>query len=69
MILPAQWAEPEGGGDRGFGTPEKSQNFRVSLQYWSRSPETSQSYQANIQCWAIIGMPAKCHLNGGSLVG
>ena len=40
--------------------PEKSQNIRVSKQYWSRSPEKSQSYmyQASIQCWAIIGPPA-----------
>ena len=36
----------------------------VSLQHWSGSPEKSQSYQANIQCWAIIGPPAKRHLNG-----
>ena len=41
--------------------PEKSQKYRVSLQYWSRSLEKSQSYQASIQCWAIIGLPAKCH--------
>ena len=26
-------------------------------------------YQASIQCWAIIGAPAKHHLNGVSLVG
>ena len=49
-----------GGGDRGVQTPpEKSQKYRVSLQYWSGSPEKSQSYQASIQCWAIIGLPAK----------
>ena len=28
-----------------------------------------QSYQASIQCWAIMGMPAKCHLNGISMAG
>ena len=49
--------------------PEKSQKSRVSKQYWSRSPEKSQSYQASIQCWAIIGPPAKRHLNGVSLAG
>ena len=47
------WADPEGG----TGDPEKSQKYRVSLQYWSRSPEKSQSYQASNQ-WAIIGPPA-----------
>ena len=26
-----------------------------------------ESYQANIQCWAIIGRPAKHHLNDVSL--
>ena len=60
-----------GGGGRGFWTisPEKSQKYRVSLQYWSGYPEKSQSYmyQASIQCWAIIGPPAKRHLNGVSL--
>ena len=33
------------------------------------SPEKSQSYQASIPCWAIIGPPAKRHLNGVSLAG
>ena len=46
---------------------QKSQKYRVSWQYWSGSPEKSQSYQATIQCWAIMGSPAKCHLNGVSL--
>ena len=27
------------------------------------------SYQASIQCWAIIGPPAKRHLNGVLLAG
>ena len=36
----------------------------VSKQYWSGSSEKSQNYQASIQCWAIIGPPAKRHLNG-----
>ena len=44
--------------------PEKSQQIKVSKQYWSRSSEKSQSYKASIQCWAIIGPPAKHHLNG-----
>ena len=33
------------------------------------SPEQLQSYQASIQFWAIIGTPAKRHLNGVSLAG
>ena len=45
----------------------RTQKYRVSLQYWSRSPEKSQSYKARIQCWAIIGQPAKRNLNGVSL--
>ena len=28
--------------------PEKSQKYRISLQYWSGSPEKSQSCQASI---------------------
>ena len=49
--------------------PRKITKIRVSKQYWSRSPEKSQSYQASIQCWAIIGPPAKRHLNAVSLAG
>ena len=48
--------------------PEKSQYYRVSEQYWPESPEKSQSYQASIQCWAIIGPPAKRHLNDDPLI-
>ena len=35
----ATWADPEGGGTGGPDPPppEKSQKYRVSLQYWSRS--------------------------------
>ena len=60
------------GGDRGSGPPppEKSQKYtRDSCQYLFRSPEKSHSYQASIQHLAIIGPPAKCHLNGISLAG
>ena len=57
--------DPEGGGQGVRTTPLKNhKNKKVSWQYWSRSPEKSQSYQASIQCWAIIGTPAKHHLNG-----
>ena len=48
------WEGPEGGGggDRVRHSdptpPEKSEKYRVSLQYWSGSPEKSQSYQASI---------------------
>ena len=40
------WADTEGG--QGVRPPEKSQKYRVCLQYWSGSPEKSQSYQASI---------------------
>ena len=56
-----------GGGGQGVPThPVKSQKYRVSQEYWSGSPEKPQSYQASIQFWAIIGTPAKHHLNGVS---
>ena len=58
-----------GGGTGGLDPPEKSQKYRVSLQYWSRSPEKSQSYQASIQRWASICLPMKRHFNGVSLAG
>ena len=51
-----------GGGTGGPDLPEKSQKYRVFLQYRSGSPEKSQlSNQASIQCWAIIDTPAKRH--------
>ena len=38
-------------GEQGSGPPlKKSQKYRVSWQYCSRSPEKSQSYQASNQC-------------------
>ena len=49
--------------------PEKSQKYRVSLQYWSGSREQSQSYLARIQCRATIGMSAELHLNVVLLAG
>ena len=47
----------------------KSQSYRVSYQYWSGFHGKSQSYQDRIQCLATIGLYAKRHLNGVSLVG
>ena len=38
---------------------KKSQNYRVSKQYWSGTPENKQSFHARIQCRAIIVPPAK----------
>ena len=62
-------ADPEGrGGGAGGLDPPPLKNYKIK-QYWSRSPEKSQSCQASIQCWAIIGPPAKRHLNGVSLAG
>ena len=46
-------ADPEGGGGGAerpdTPPPEKSQNYRVCMQYWSGN-------QASIQCWAINGV-------------
>ena len=57
----ASCVDPECGGAV-FRTPiEKSQNYRVSLQFWTRSPEKLRSYRASTQCRAIISTPAKRH--------
>ena len=48
--------------------PGKSQNYRF-LSNTGLDPLKSQSYQASIQCKAIIGTPAKRHLDGISLAG
>ena len=50
---------------RGYGAPpppEKSQNMNF-LAILDRIPWNSQNYQASIRRWAIIGTPAKRHLN------
>ena len=66
-------AEYMGGsrGGQGIRTPpEKSQNIGFPSNTGpDPGPEKSQGYQAIIQCWAIIGTPAKRHLNGVSLAG
>ena len=55
-------------GPRGAGTggpaPPPPKNKRIP---WNS--QNIQSYQASIQRWAIIGTPAKRHLNGVSLAG
>ena len=56
------------GGTGGPDPPEKSQKYRVSWQYWSRSPEKLQSYQASIQFWAIIKMAFGWGANDGALL-
>ena len=58
------------GGDRGPDRPTLENHRNIGfLSHTGLDPEKSQSYQARIQSWAIIGTPAKRHLNGVSLVG
>ena len=66
-MLPT-WVDPEGGGGGGRGSrpPEKSQNIGF-LSKTGLNP--LENHKATIQCWAIIGPPAKRHLNGVSLAG
>ena len=44
-------------------------SLKLFLAIVVRTPLKSQSYQSSIQCRAIIGPPAKRHLNGVSLAG
>ena len=69
MDLYKQHARIQMGEGAGDPTAIKPQKYRISRQYWSGCPEKSQSYQTSFQCWAIIGPPAKRHLNGVSLAG
>ena len=59
-------------GSRGPPT-EKYKKYMVSLKLFlailARTTLKSQSYQSSIQCWALIGPPAKRHLNGVLLAG
>ena len=58
-----------GGGGRGSGPPLKNHKNIGFLSNTGSIPWNSQSYEAIIQWWAIIGKPAKRHLNGNSLAG
>ena len=58
-----------GGGGQGFRTPLKIHKNIGFLINTGPDPLQITCYQACIQCRAIIGTPAKCHLNGISLVG
>ena len=61
------YADPEGGGDRGSGPPLENyknigflSNIEPDPLKITKLPVPIQ----HIQCWAIIGTPAKRHLNG-----
>ena len=51
-----------GGGGQGVRIPLKNHKNIGSLS--NTGPDPLKIYQASIQCWAIIGTPAKRHLNG-----
>ena len=57
-----------GGGGRGAGPPLVNKKNIGFLAILVPIPLKSKSYQASFQFWAIIGMPAKLHLNGISLM-
>ena len=66
--LSTNHADPEGGPD----PPSPLKNYKNIGFLSNTGPDPlkkSQSHQASIQYWAIIGTPAKHHLNGVSLAG
>ena len=58
-----------GGGAGGPDSLRNHKNIGFISKYWSRTVEKPQCYKASIQCWAIVGTPAKRHLNGVSPTG
>ena len=59
-------ADTEGGRGGGRGPDPLLKNYK-NIRFLSNTgpyPLKTQSYQSDIQCWAIIGPPAKRHLNG-----
>ena len=52
-----------GWGETVVRTPGKSQSCTFPREYLYGPPGKSQSSPASIQCQAIIGLPAKRHLN------
>ena len=66
-MLPT-WVDPEGGGG-GAGGPDPLKNHK-NIGFLSKTGlNPLENHKATIQCWAIIGPPAKRHLNGVSLAG
>ena len=59
------WTDPEGG--QGVWTP--LENHKNIGFLGNTGPDPLKNHKASIQFWAIIGMPAKRHLNGVSLAG
>ena len=57
------------GGETGSADPLKNHKNKGFLSIAGPDPLTSQSYYFSIRCWAIIGTPAKHHLNGVPLAG
>ena len=55
-----------GGGGAGGPDPPPLENH-INTAILVRIPRKITKYEASIQRWAIIGTPAKCHLNGASL--
>ena len=63
-----------GGSTWGQGVRTPLKNLKKYIGFHSNTgrsgfPEIAQGYKSSIQCWAIIGTPAKRHLNGVSLAG
>ena len=56
------------GGNRGsrLHPPENHKNIGFLS---NTGADPLKNYQSSIQCWAIVGTPAKRHLNGVSLAG
>ena len=58
-----------GGGGGGAGGPDPLKNHK-NIGFLSKTGlNPLENHKATIQCWAIIGPPAKRHLNGVSLAG
>ena len=60
LCLKKKCADSEGG-DRGSGPPWKITKLKGFFSNTGLDP--LKNHKATIQCWAIIGLPAKRHLN------
>ena len=53
----------------GQDLPPPLKNHKNKGFFSNTGPDPLKNHKASIQCWAIIGSPAKRHLNGVSLAG
>ena len=67
-IMICHYTDVMGRSREGTGGLDPLKNHK-NIGFLSNTGPEPLKNQARVQCWAIIGLPAKCHLNGILLAG